>query len=47
MIYATHTVKCYWSGCDQDPLPFPPYQTIPNASQVIANVSGFVISGGA
>ena len=42
VIYDAYTVKCYWSGCDQDPLPFPPYQTSPNASNVIANVSEFV-----
>ncbi|MEM5867130.1 MAG: cellulase family glycosylhydrolase [Candidatus Aenigmatarchaeota archaeon] len=42
VIYDAYTVKCYWSGCDQDPLPFPPYQTSPNASQVIASVSEFV-----
>jgi len=42
VVYDAYTVKCYWSGCDQDPLPFPPYQTSPNASQIIANVSEFV-----
>ena len=41
VIYDAYTVKCYWSGCDQDPLPFPPYQTSPNASDIIANVSEF------
>lgn len=42
VIYDAYTVKCYWSGCDQDPLPFPPYQTSPNASQVIGSVEDFV-----
>ncbi|MHA1833158.1 MAG: glycoside hydrolase family 5 protein, partial [Candidatus Baldrarchaeia archaeon] len=42
VIYDAYTVKCYWTGGDQDPLPFPPYQTSPNASAIIANVSEFV-----
>jgi hypothetical protein len=37
-----YSVRSYWTGGDQDGLPFPPYQTSPNASEVIASVDEFV-----
>jgi len=37
-----YTVRSYWAGGNQDPLPYPPYQTSVNASNVIANESEFV-----
>lgn len=36
------SVRNYWNGARQDPLPYPPYQTSINASQVIANEQEFV-----
>jgi len=36
------TVRSYWSGGDQDPLPYPPYQTSAQASEVIASEAEFV-----
>jgi len=41
VIYDAYSVKCYWSGCDQDPLPFPPYSTSQDASSIIANTAEF------
>ena len=37
-----YTVRGYWTGGDQDPLPYPPYQTSINASEVIANETEFI-----
>ncbi|MEM4713398.1 MAG: cellulase family glycosylhydrolase [Candidatus Bathyarchaeia archaeon] len=37
-----YTVKSYWSGGSQDPLPYPPYQTSTRASEVIANEAEFI-----
>lgn len=37
-----YTVRGYWSGGDQDPLPYPPYQTSINAFEVIANETEFI-----
>lgn len=37
-----YTVRSYWSGGTQDPMPFPPYQTSENASDVIGSVEDFV-----
>jgi aryl-phospho-beta-D-glucosidase BglC (GH1 family) len=37
-----YTVRSYWSGGEQDPLPYPPYQLSLNASEVIANETEFI-----
>lgn len=37
-----YTVKSYWSGGEQDPLPYPPYQISARASEVIASEAEFV-----
>ena len=37
-----YSVGCYWTGGDQDPLPFPPYQISTNASAIIGSVDDFV-----
>jgi aryl-phospho-beta-D-glucosidase BglC (GH1 family) len=42
VIYDPYTVRCYYTGADQDLLPFPPYQKSTNASDLIANVTEFV-----
>jgi len=42
VILDAYSVKCYWSGGEQDPLPFPPYATSPNASEIIGSVDDFV-----
>ena len=36
------SVRNYWNGAAQDPLPYPPYQTSTNASQVIGSENDFV-----
>lgn len=36
------TVRCYWTNGEQDPLPYPPYQTSPGASSVIANEQEYI-----
>jgi len=42
LIYAGYSVRGYWNGMDQDPLPYPPYQTSANAPQVIGSQQDFV-----
>jgi len=42
VIIVPWTVRCYYTGAEQDPLPFPPYQTSQNAEEVIASVDEFV-----
>jgi aryl-phospho-beta-D-glucosidase BglC (GH1 family) len=37
-----YSIRCYWTGAEQDQLPFPPYQRSPNASEVIGSVDDFV-----
>jgi len=42
VILDPYSVGCYWNEGLPDPLPFPPYQTSPGASEIIADVNGFV-----
>jgi aryl-phospho-beta-D-glucosidase BglC (GH1 family) len=42
VILDAYSVGCYWTGGDQDPLPFPPYTVSTNASEVISSVEDFV-----
>jgi len=42
VIYDGYSVRNYFNGSDQDPLPYPPYQTSRNASEVIADEDAFV-----
>ncbi len=42
VILDAYSVRCYWTKGDQDPLPFPPYQTSENASEIIGSVDDFV-----
>ncbi|MEM2144293.1 MAG: cellulase family glycosylhydrolase [Candidatus Jordarchaeaceae archaeon] len=42
VIFDGYSVMDYFSGNDQDPLPFPPYQTSPGAESIIANQQQFV-----
>jgi len=42
VILDSYSVRSYWTGGQQDPLPFPPHQTSENASEVIASVDDFV-----
>ena len=42
VIYVPWDVRNRWDGGQQDPLPYPPYQTSENASQVIPNQQAFV-----
>jgi len=41
-IYTGYQVTDYWHGGNQDPFPYPPYQTSRGASSVIANQQEFV-----
>jgi hypothetical protein len=36
-----YSVRSYWTGGNQDPMPFPPYQTSENATEVIASMEEF------
>jgi hypothetical protein len=42
VIYDGYSIRDYWNGGQQDPLPYPPYQTSSNASSVISNETEFV-----
>jgi hypothetical protein len=42
VIYDGYSVRNYWHGGQQDPLPYPPYQTSANASVVITSENDFV-----
>lgn len=42
VILDPYSVRCYWTGGDQDYLPWPPYQRSPNASEIIGSVDEFV-----
>ncbi|MEM2143740.1 MAG: cellulase family glycosylhydrolase [Candidatus Jordarchaeaceae archaeon] len=37
-----YRVTNYWNGGDQDPLPYPPYQTSQGASSIISSVQDFI-----
>ncbi|MEM2704709.1 MAG: cellulase family glycosylhydrolase, partial [Candidatus Bathyarchaeia archaeon] len=41
VIFGGYSVRSYWSGADQDALPFPPYQKSVNASEIIASKEEF------
>jgi len=42
VIYDGYSVRNYWNGAAQDPLPYPPYQKSENASDVIASEEEFI-----
>lgn len=42
VIYDGYSVTDYWHGAEQDPLPYPPYQTSENASSVITSQQDFI-----
>lgn len=42
VIYDGYSIRNYWNGAKQDPLPYPPYQKSENASDVIASEDEFV-----
>lgn len=42
VILDPYSVRSYWTGGEQDYLPFPPYQRSPNASEIIGSVDEFV-----
>ena len=42
VIYDGYSLTNYWHGAEQDPLPYPPYQTSQNSTQIIASEDEFV-----